>query len=370
MSIHHNRLYTLLRQAIGSTNGTESFDLLEGMTDNEWQELFLIANKQGVKLIAYEGVNSLPQQYRPTSKFHLKWYLSVVQAEQRYKHYKESVGSLAQLLEGLGIKTVLVLKGVTVAELYKIPARREGGDIDLYLRQEKSYCDKLLKDNGIEVNTSVPKNSMFNFNGISVENHEILFDPKMAFKREADMYARAQKMIDKLIADFGLNDFELGEIKIKDLHPQCAALYYALHLFRHATCPPLVMRQFCDWVVTFNYFRDRIDVNMLREQFTELGLLTFIANVELFCKQKFGYEPYIANSETASQAAVDLLDEIMIVHSDGRPQSSLGITAIKHKFLRQKAYSHFFGPTSYFECLFPELARLLNHKVRSLVCKK
>ncbi len=370
MNIHNKRLYELLAIAMQGRE-TITHELFTNLSDLDWQELLQLATTHGVKFIAYEGLDRLPAECRPQSRFHLNWYMSVVQAEHRRKHYIKVLDSLLKDLYGLGVERALILKGLTVSQYYPVPARRECGDIDLFLFENKELCDNIMRGRGIEVNTKSQKDSAFVIEGVYVENHSSLFDQDMAFEREATMYDRAQSIFYEMFRGDGLEEFELQDIKVSQLTPQCSALYQILHLFRHTTCLILALRQFCDFSVLFTKYRETIDIEELRAQLKELNLEFFVESVEEFCKQHFGYQPYIIASTSGSiEKGVEFFSEILSLFNSPKRYIIPGRKALVHKYKRYRSYKLFFPPTSLIESFIPEMFRYIKLKFRGIICSK
>ncbi len=370
MNIHNKRLYELLAVAMKNRESI-TLELFTNLSELDWQELLQLATTHGVKFIAYEGIESLPAECRPPSRFHLNWYMSVVQAEHRRKHYIGVVVSLIKELYGSGVDRALLLKGLTASQYYPVPARRECGDVDLFLFEGKELCDNIMRDHGIDVNTQSQKDSAFVINGVYVENHRSLFDEEMTFEREAEMYDRAQSMLYDMFKSDGLTEFDIEDIKVSQLAPQCSALYQVLHLFRHTTCLVLAIRQFCDFAVLFSKYRELIDIELLREQLKDLNLEYFVECTEEFCRQQFGYQPYIiASSSTSTAKGVAFLSEILSLFNSPKKYHIPGRKALVHKYKRYKSYKLFFAPTSLTESYIPEMCRYIKLKFRGIICSK
>ncbi len=370
MNIHAYRLYMLLRMALYNTK-SESFELFDGINQLDWDELLQLAKTQGVRFIAYDGMSNLPAEYRPTSKFHLNWYMSVVQSEHRREHYIDIVSNFFSTLYQGGVKNILLLKGLTISQYYDTPARRESGDVDIFLFGDNKICDNIMRKQGITVESIIQKDSTFNIDGICVENHLRLFDEEMAFKREEIMYCKADKMLSDMFQNKELDDFQVRDVSCKQLSQQCAALYHILHLFRHTTCLMLVVRHFCDWVVLFDKYKNEIDVERLRAQLNELNLTTFVKCVERYCNLRLGYEPYIfpqSNENLVNE--VDYIDEIIMLFNSEKRYYLPGGKALVYKYMRYKAYKMYFGTTSIFESFIPEIYKNVNLKLKKIVCSQ
>ncbi|MCQ2064192.1 MAG: nucleotidyltransferase family protein [Fibrobacter sp.] len=148
-----------------------SQDCAKNLSPDDCKRLFMMAKKQSLYGIAYDGVKkmgiSLPRELA------LNWSLRA-EAIRGYNDQMNSVAAhLTKLFEGLGRKTA-ILKGQANARLYPNPAARQPGDIDIWVSGGKAAVLKLLEEQGLmektdvsEIHAHLPKERF----GIDVEVH-------------------------------------------------------------------------------------------------------------------------------------------------------------------------------------------------------
>lgn len=176
--------FEILRAALGQPFGVahegehpqdcatlNSQDCAKNLSPDDCKRLFMMAKKQSLFGIAYDGVKkmgiSLPRELA------LNWSLRA-EAIRGYNDQMNSVAArLTKLFESLGRKTA-ILKGQANARLYPNPAARQPGDIDIWVSGGKAAVLKLLEEQGLmektdvsEIHAHLPKERF----GIDVEVH-------------------------------------------------------------------------------------------------------------------------------------------------------------------------------------------------------
>lgn len=160
--------------------------IFEGATAKDWKTCARLAAKQGVLILASEGLSHLPFRLQPPTKLRISWQLAVEGYEKKYDRYCQVAEELTNLFLQHGIRTI-VLKGVGLSSYYLIPSHREGGDLDIYTYsvnpEEMSHqeanllVEKLMEEKGITVERDhCDKHSNFVYKGIPIENHHTFLD--------------------------------------------------------------------------------------------------------------------------------------------------------------------------------------------------
>ena len=131
--------FELLQVAIGTRS------MLSGIpTVNEWGLLFNEAQKQAVVGILIDGIERLPEAQRPPQVILLQWIGTVQMVETVYALQCERAKELASRFSDEGYSSC-VLKGVGFAQYYPKSARRQGGDIDLWVDGKREDVMKWLR---------------------------------------------------------------------------------------------------------------------------------------------------------------------------------------------------------------------------------
>ena len=340
---------------------------LSPIAQEEWLELMDIAKKHGVKYLFFESISKLPAELQPPAALHMQWYVETVKAEERFSNYKNNIEQLAALFAQNGLPMMLI-KGYSIAQLYPVPARREGGDIDIFLfgkqQQGELIIAELYGNGHLKTKGMRSKHSQFFFNGIGVDNHiNFVKDTSGLTPKLEIFYGRIESIIQNAISEKNIETIKIGEQTIYALNPNTAALYLTTHLFRHISINATAIRHFCDWVVFFNYYRNSFDRELLLQQIEECGLSKFVANVEAFCQERLMFEPYFAFGNKYEIVTGKRLIEHVVLNFSQKLIGNKTISIVKKSLSKmlssQRCYAEYLGLTNYFDYFIPNvLARI------------
>lgn len=98
----------------------------------EWGDLLWEANRQCVVGVFVNGIELLPKEQKPPQKTLLQWIGLAQIIEETCTLQCVRAKELTRLFRQVGHKTC-VLKGIGIAQLYPVPSRRQGSDIDLWV---------------------------------------------------------------------------------------------------------------------------------------------------------------------------------------------------------------------------------------------
>lgn len=103
----------------------------------EWEALLIESQRQAIIGVLLGGIENLPEVQRPPQKVLLKWIGLIQVNENTYLLQCKRVRQLTKCLEAHGYRNC-VLKGVGLAQLYPNSARRQCGDIDIWLSGDRN----------------------------------------------------------------------------------------------------------------------------------------------------------------------------------------------------------------------------------------
>lgn len=178
-------LLALLKASLNEIPVETSY--FQGATEKDWKQCYQMAARQGVMALAWDGTSTLPKELQVPRVLKLTWAMAVENYENRYSRYCHAIHDLSAFYAERGIKTIQ-LKGVGLSAYYPIPSHREGGDIDIYTcsnnlqkmtdAEANSLADKLVKEQGIDVEMHSYKHSNFYYKGVPIENHKCFLNVK------------------------------------------------------------------------------------------------------------------------------------------------------------------------------------------------
>lgn len=300
LRVHEEMLFALLRASLHRKE-TET-DFFKDVLADDWKECYLLACRQGVMALAWDGVMKLPVGMMPPKALKITWGMAVDACEKQYERYCRTVDELTKFYMSKGIVAVL-LKGVGFSTCYPYPSHREGGDIDIYTyshnknemtdSEANRLADKLMEEQGIEVNMNSPKHSNFYYKGIPVENHKTFLD--IGWYRVAgqtDMLLR--KMMEPQFT------YLMGG-KYKCLTPpdKFNALFLPFHAAMHYGSG-LALHHLCDWVMILS-----LSGGTFPEEVADWKFRKAVNAFTCLCNR------YLGTSGTANQEVENFAEEIL-----------------------------------------------------------
>lgn len=358
--------FTLLRLSLNVDKSAldNHLQVLKKVGSEDWDRLFDLSVRQGVLLLSYGGLQYLPEDLQPPRKLKLRWCVNVLKGNERYERYKSVISKLSDLFRNNEINSILI-KGITIAELYPFPHLRESGDIDVYLSDKAEQVNSLMQSLGIKKESEIAKHTTFILDGIPIENHYTFFDTTLRFQKEGQLYQRMENMIRGMLSED--NYLPTNWNNIYQLHPQVAALYFIGHTFRHFCNLDMNLRQMCDWVLFFDKNRKEIDRDRLSTQITELGLEKFVLDINAFCSDNLGFSPYFmipSKVETPKRQFVP--ETIMRYRLYPRIRIPV-LSLLVYLFRRNNIYKKYLGNVSVSEFLLPEIKSYFTYIIRKLL---
>lgn len=244
----HNASLALLQLLVGRGLGNAvetDCALLEELSAADWVLAYRYAAAHGLAAVAWDGLNRLVEEGRANvpKEVKLRWYGHTMIAERRYASHKAALLALAEALAGTGIRLV-VMKGASVAECYRVPAHRECGDVDVWpLGGSAEAVRDLMKSLGAEVGVDSPKHIEMVFRGVTFEVHRefvtsVLLRPHRHLNvRLAQLAAEGQPL-------FGRDEL-IGPSAAFD------ALFLTAHAANHFKSEGIIWRHIVDaWLAT------------------------------------------------------------------------------------------------------------------------
>ena len=257
-----------------------------GVPENvDWQKLIDEANRQGVTVLACDGLQRLYDEGAYSSsgdkeerRTMARWFANTMKYEQRYAGQMAGARKMGKWLAEEGIQTV-VLKGFTVSECYPVPAHRYSADMDCFLVRDGEHLDtyeqgnQVMEKHGIDVNRSYYKNSSFDLPGLHVENHKFCTP-----FRGNDTLRRLEQLLQKMILAGPM--CPLGDTGLLAPPPLASALFLTEHAYSHFLHEGLNLRHILDWAL------------FCRRHATDIDWTAFEAYVDDFGFRRF-YDAYV-----------------------------------------------------------------------------
>ena len=265
--------------------GHDSFVQIK--SDN-WDEVYNLANQQGLLAVVLDGIEKLPDDKRPPKEILLNWIGEVLQSyEQRYEAYQKALGSLAGYYSKKGLK-IMLIKGYACGINWPNPKHRPCGDIDVWMFGKQEEADSLVrKEKGIKVDTSHHHHTTFEWNGFLVENH---YD----FVNTKDL--KTSKSMEKIFKELGRDDSHWIEVDGERVYvpsPDLHALFLIRHLALHFASVSVNLRQLIDWAFFVEKHTSEINWQWLIETLKKYHMLDFYNCINAICVGDLGFSVHI-----------------------------------------------------------------------------
>ena len=245
-------LFALLRASLHEKE--VEVECFQEASDDDWKRCYQLAVAQGVMALAWDGVLRLPAELMPFQNLKLTWAMAVEKYEAKYRRYCQTVDELSTFYASHGIATIQ-LKGIGFSTYYPVPEHREGGDIDIYTysadknkmsdADANALADKLMQQQGIEVDKHSYKHSNFYYKGIPIENHKSFLNVK-----DIQEAIAADKILQH---ELNPHTVALKEGKVQIPSPTFNALFIAFHALQHYGSG-LALHHLCDWAMILKQY--------------------------------------------------------------------------------------------------------------------
>ena len=263
----------------------------------DWQDVLILAQKQGVRGLAYEALELLKQQNPeyvcfPDRKTLMQWYVQSIFVEKKIAQHVDLAMDVVGLWKHHGIKTV-VFKGLAHSRYYPKPEHREFGDFDCYLIGSDGNCaywqgNNIARKNGLMVDDGWYKHSHITYKKLTIENHQFF----TSVRRGGTDKALHQYMVEAIGNGSMLDRLDGTDIYVLPI--ELEGLFMLYHSLTHFLVEGINLRHFVDWACW-------IKANQNKFKWTEFYSL---------CK-RFGLDGFVdvLNSIAVKYLGVELQDK-------------------------------------------------------------
>lgn len=222
-----------------------------------------MASKHGVAAIVWDGLQRLtaegeiPADRLPDRTLKIEWAYNVDRISGTYAKQRAAIGKLCGLYGRHGIR-MMVLKGYGLSLNYPVPEHRPCGDIDIWLYGEQKRADRILgREHGIEIKRDVHHHTVFDFDGIMVENH---FDFLNIYSHTSN------RAIEKRLKNLASQHGETAVVNGNTVYLPAAdfnTLFLLRHTAAHFAAANIALRHVADWALFVEKYHRRIDWQQL-----------------------------------------------------------------------------------------------------------
>lgn len=309
-------------------------------SEEEWRELFDLAEKQTLTGVAFYAIERLPQEQRPPKALLLKWYL----ATERIKNLNAEMDAKAVKVANRFLKDgfqSVILKGQGIATLYPDACYRTPGDIDIWLEGGREQVQEYLRGIAPECKVVYHHADFLPIDGTEIEVH---FTPSWM-----NSYC-TNKTLQRYFRQYAATAFNKKEyVTISD----DGTLYYnrlpmpslafnrvfiLVHIYRHLFNEGIGLRQLMDYYYVLNQGFTEEDRSETLKVLASLKMLRFAGAVMYVLQKVFGMDDKYLLLPPDEKEGRFLLNEIMLAgnfgHYDKRIKRVANESAL-HVFLRR-----------------------------------
>lgn len=261
ITIEQKQFFSLLRAGLWGEKADAS---LFG-EETKWMSLLIIAKKQALLGIVFDGIQTLPENLRPNRGVYLQWCNLVAQIEQENHHLNAELKNVFSLYRENNITPVL-LKGQGVAQNYPHPYHRQCGDIDVYTGDGYSLANTLLRKDGTDHLEETNKHTNILWHGVDIENHRII-----AHLSEP----RANRFFQKAVAQWFPKEgceVEIDGYKVMTPPVDFNIVFILMHSTLHFLNEGIGLRQVCDWTCLLHAQQQKMDPHTVTQFLKRVGL--------------------------------------------------------------------------------------------------
>lgn len=321
-------LFSALRS--GLFGGDVEAERFQGLTAEEWQQLFRMAAQQGVVAIVYDVVSQLPKDCQPPRNIHIQWALSVEAIENRHEMQRKTFALLANLWAEHGIQTI-VMKGLAIGTYFPQPAHRECGDLDCFLVKDGSTTsdgyeigNQICEQIGAKVERDYYKNSHIKYRGLMVENHRFYLPVRGGRKvKELELHLEKVALRDK-------TSF-VPDTKLIVPSADFNALFLTMHGLNHFLSEGIKLRHILDWALLLKAEQNNINWAEFYHWADRLHMTRFADALTAISVKQFGLEITNTAIHTTSPYADRVLEDTLF-KSEGL--FNKGYSAWKSRFVQ------------------------------------
>lgn len=250
--------FSILQAAIG-----KSVRLSHSLSDDEWQEMFELAQKQALLGIAFEGVKKLPQEYWPKGGMALKWTMVTEAIKHRNRQTTDVCLRLTEIMSKEGFD-ICILKGQANHVYYdrlidgvSLGMQRVCGDVDAWiwpkekiLHPVKSIIDYCQRKN-ILISLCHLHAEVKPIGGVPIEIH---FRPSFLNTPWRNRYFQ-KEFKSAVFENAKIDDIGI----VKKLRVDYDLIFQMNHIYRHLLDEGVGLRQVFDFYVLLkDYNKERI----------------------------------------------------------------------------------------------------------------
>ena len=293
----------------------------------DWRNVLLLAQKQGVRGLAYEALELLKKENEACTCFPdrttlMQWYAQTAFVEKMFVQHVALAKDVVELWKQHGIKTV-VFKGLAHSRYYPKPEHREFGDFDCYLIDaygERAYRqgNEVARKKGLMVDDGWYKHSHIAYKKLTIENHQYF----TSARRGGTDLALHKYIVEAIGNGSKLERLDGTEIYV--LPVEAEGLFMLYHSLTHFLVEGINLRHFVDWACWIKANQDKLEWSEFYPLCKRFRLDGFADVLNTIAVKYLGVELHdksiFANSEFAERTIDSALFDDSSIYNRGKGQ--------------------------------------------------
>ena len=320
----HDNAAIILLQLLSIAINRKSFILDDNVV---WRNVLILAQKQGVRGLAYEALELLKKENADCTCFPnrttlMQWYAQTLYVEKKIAQHVDLAKDVVELWKRNGIKTI-VFKGLAHSRYYPKPEHREFGDFDCYLIDADGNCayrqgNEIAKKSGYVVDDSWYKHSHIVYKKLTIENHHFF----TSARRGGTDKALHQYMVETIGDGSQLERLDGTDIYV--LSVKAEGLFMLYHSLTHFLVEGINLRHFVDWACWIKANQDKLEWSEFYSLCKRFRLDGFADVLNTIAVKYLGVELHdksiFANSEFAERTIDSALFDDSSIYNRGKGQ--------------------------------------------------
>ena len=311
---------SLLRVSLGTAQ-----QLDRSLTAEEWEKLFVLAQEQAVAGVCFSGIETLPQEQRPSQGVILQWYALTQQIEHQNMLLNKKSIEILRHFDANGFKGC-ILKGQGNAQMYPKPERRQPGDIDIWLMPKEMSEIDFGKNRKIIIKYVLGK-----YPNQIVQLHHVDFPPVGGVEVEVHffpIYLKNPFHHHRLLTFFKKHAIEQFENSVKtdtgeELRmptTEFNLVFQLVHVYLHFLFQGIGMRQIIDYFYLLRSAKEKLSIENeeLTNVLKSLRMMKFVRAMMWIQKEILGLDEKYLFADCDEKEGKRLLSEIMVMGNFGK----------------------------------------------------
>ncbi len=254
-----------------------------------WKTMSKVGITQGVAAILLDGLQQLSdfrniqnKTIRPPKAELMHLLTHTMHVEEVCQKHEKVIRKLSAFYAKHNIRMML-LKGYGLSLLYPTPKHRPCGDIDIWLLGEQERADLLInKERGIVVDREHHLHTVFNINGVPIENHYKFVDSESHLS-DREIERDLQKIMKN---EEALPDYDIANVYYPPINFN--ALFLLRHAASHFAAAEIAMRHIVDWAMFVKCYHKDVDWEWLERVAKEQNMVQFLHCLNGLCIDYIG----------------------------------------------------------------------------------